>query len=195
MRQNNLIAITGGISSGKTLACNILKEKGYKILNSDLINKELFEDKRYIKKLKKIFPSCFINGNLDKNLLKNKIFSDKKSLDKINSLAHKKIMKKVIKKSKREKDLVFVEISAPTKFSLSYFSKIILIQINKDKQIERLKKRENIDLNLGKDIIFLQEDGIKEAKKLNPYILNNDNDIKLFRKDLLKIIEKIKSNI
>jgi hypothetical protein len=52
MKNKHLVAITGGIGSGKSLALSALKEKSYLVLSSDKIVSELYE-KRKIKLLLK----------------------------------------------------------------------------------------------------------------------------------------------
>ena len=41
-----VVGITGGIASGKSTVINIIKEKGYKVINSDLVSGQVLQDKR-----------------------------------------------------------------------------------------------------------------------------------------------------
>ena len=59
----NKIAITGGIGSGKSAVCRILKERGYPVFSCDEINRALLSEKSYLDGLCALFrrfpPSSF----------------------------------------------------------------------------------------------------------------------------------------
>ena len=59
MKQNKKIAVTGGIGSGKTLFCNILKEMGCAVFSCDKIYGELIKDEEFLSLLQVFFPECF----------------------------------------------------------------------------------------------------------------------------------------
>ena len=44
----NKIAVTGGIGSGKSAVCRILKERGYPVFSCDEINRTLLSEKSYL---------------------------------------------------------------------------------------------------------------------------------------------------
>ena len=49
------IAITGKIGSGKTTACNIVKEIGYKVYESDKEVEKLLKEKQVIRKVMSLY--------------------------------------------------------------------------------------------------------------------------------------------
>lgn len=62
----SFIAITGCIGSGKSTVSNIIRELGYKVINTDLISKNLLNRPDIIHKLQSIIPHpCYIKGSLD----------------------------------------------------------------------------------------------------------------------------------
>lgn len=192
MKQNKLIAITGSMSSGKSTAIKIINELGYKVLKADDLNKDLLKDKNYLKELKINFPLCFIDNNLNKKLLKKEIFSNKESLKKINNLAHERIIKKILEESNNSK-ILFVEISAPNKYSLSIFNKIIVIETDEKIQFERLLKRDNIDINLANNIILFQKKDIEEACVHNSIIIENNEGEDSLKSKIIKVLKEIEN--
>ena len=46
MKQSKIIAITGGIGSGKTTVANLIKDLGYPVLSADDIYKDLIKKKK-----------------------------------------------------------------------------------------------------------------------------------------------------
>lgn len=191
MKQNKLIAITGGIGSGKSFLCNYLKENNKVVFSADDINRKLLEDKNYLKELQVMFPSCFIDNNLDKNLLKKEIFTNKNSLEKINKLAHEKVMAKVVELSKQTKENVFVEITAPTKYSLSFFDKIIIVKSDEDIELKRVEERDHLDAEITKNIIKSQKEGLKIAEKFDHIVIENNKGIISFKEEIEKALTKL----
>ena len=53
-----IIAITGGIGSGKSLASEFLRQAGYNVVSCDEITAELYKKRRVKKEIGKIFPSA-----------------------------------------------------------------------------------------------------------------------------------------
>lgn len=96
MTQNKKIAVTGGIGSGKSAFCNILRKKGYSVLSCDEIYRNLWSNEEYLQGLYALFPECVKNGGIDKASLSAAVFSDKKQLAKLNAYAHPKIMQTLL---------------------------------------------------------------------------------------------------
>lgn len=86
-----IIGIAGKIASGKTEVLGILKEKGFKCINSDEIVHELYKEGREgQKKIREVFGEKFLldNGNVNRGLLRELVFSNLEELEKLNSLIH-----------------------------------------------------------------------------------------------------------
>ena len=73
---NKLIAITGGIGSGKSFALSILKNEGFITLSSDIITAELYEKRKIKLILKKMFPSA-VKGLFNLKIDRKEIISCK----------------------------------------------------------------------------------------------------------------------
>ena len=61
MKQSK-IAVTGGLGSGKSAVCQILKDLGYPVFSCDEINRELWGEEEYLGILAKTFPDCPADG-------------------------------------------------------------------------------------------------------------------------------------
>ena len=55
--KNVKIAITGGIGSGKTTLINLIKNMGFPVYSCDEICQKLYKKRRFLKKLKILFPT------------------------------------------------------------------------------------------------------------------------------------------
>ena len=144
MKQNKKIAVTGGIGSGKTLFCNILKSMGYDVFSCDDIYAEILQEETYLSLLIKNFPDCFPNGKFNKKILSERIFKNREDKKTLESLAHPLILQRLLKKME-DKEIVFAEV--PLLFEGGYeelFDCVIALVRNKEDRIEAVKKRSRL---------------------------------------------------
>ncbi len=90
------IGITGGIGSGKTYICNLLRERGYEVYNCDDEAKRIMlEDAEIISQIKTLIGNDAYtpDGQLNKPVIANFIFSDKDNATKVNSIVHPAVKK------------------------------------------------------------------------------------------------------
>lgn len=63
LKMPNAIALSGGIASGKSTLCALLKARGYEVVDTDIIAKKAFNSSRA--KIAELFPECVIDGGFD----------------------------------------------------------------------------------------------------------------------------------
>ncbi len=126
MKRNKIVAITGGIGSGKSTVLSIVKELGGITASADEFNRVLLADRSYLEGLEKLFPTAFVDGNLDRSVLRNLVFSDTEKLKKLNEYAHSSIWKKIEEFIVERDENVFIEIPLLTgeDFHIGLFDKI-----------------------------------------------------------------------
>lgn len=180
------ICITGKIGSGKTEASKILIKNGYDVLIMDEYVHEIYKfNKIGYKQIKKHFGQQFVNeSEVDRKKLGKLVFSDKKSLDKLNKIMIP-IMKKKIESFIKNKSLSFVELGIyldhEKEFS-KYFDKVFLIKREEKKQIKSM---------VGK-FPTISVGNLKKIGKINQYnrylIVENYSTKKNLEKSILKLI-------
>ena len=142
-----VIGVTGGIASGKSNVCNVIKELGYPVIDCDKITKELSEiNKPIYNAILNNFGNDFLleDDNLDKKKISKLVFSDPSKKMILDSITHPIIKDEVLRQlSLYESGLVFVEIPLlyEAKFD-SICDKVICVFLSKKKQVERLIQRE-----------------------------------------------------
>lgn len=148
MKKFRMIALTGGIGSGKSAALKILSDAGYKTLSCDAITSELYEQDKIKRKLQKLFPSA-VSGKkdliIDRKAISAIVFNDKIKLEKLTALITPRVLKEVKSKAKKLGGVVFVEV--PLLFERSYqkhFDAVIVIMRDKRTRIESVKTRSNL---------------------------------------------------
>lgn len=149
MNQNRIV-ITGTISSGKSSLSDILRKKGYFVIDSDKINAKLLakDQINYREILSSgAFNKAFEDGIINKRILGEIIFNDPKKRELINKISHKNIISYINKEIENSKEKnVFIEIplyfQMKEKFPCEY---VWLVTTNKDVQVKRLMARDKID--------------------------------------------------
>ena len=191
------IAITGGIGSGKSLAAKCVAEMGYPVFFCDEINRDLWNDPEYIEKIKNAFPNCVNDGKIDKNSLKNNVFSDNTALEKLNTIAHPLIMIRLFSAIKNsESELVFAEV--PLLFEGKYekdFDEIIVITRDLNERINAVKERDGLSEEEIKNRIAAQFDYNhleKRIQNLNAHVIKNERDVVSLKNKMQSLISRLK---
>ena len=188
----NAIALTGGISTGKSTVCNLFKLHGFLTIDADLIAHRLLDENS--NKIASMFGEQYVqNGKVLRKELGKIIFSNEENKLKLESLLHPLIKEQIIKESKIFKEQnkpYFVDI--PLFFEKMHYpiSKSLVIYTPKELQIQRLMKRDNIDENEAKLKISNQMD-IEEKRKLANMVIDNSQNLKHLQNEVERIIGEI----
>ena len=188
----NAIALTGGISTGKSTVCNLLKLHGFLTIDADKIAHKLLDENS--SKIEELFGKEYVeNGKVLRKELGKIIFSNEENKLKLEALLHPLIKEEIIKESKiyeEQNKPYFVDI--PLFFEKMHYpiSKSLVIYTPKELQIQRLMKRDNINENEAKLKISNQMD-IEEKKKLADMVIDNSKDLKHLQDEVERIIGEI----
>lgn len=190
------IAITGGIGSGKSLATKWIAEMGYPTFSCDEINRNLWDDPAYIAQIKSLFPNCIRGDKIDKNALKNTVFSNASALEKLNAIAHPMIMKRLFSAmEKSASELVFAEV--PLLFEGNYegqFDEIIVITRDVSERINAVKQRDGLSEEEIKNRMAAQFDYNRLEKRIenvNAHVIQNEGDTLSLKDKLQRLIARL----
>lgn len=147
-----ILGVTGGIGSGKSLVCNILKQQGAEIIDADEITKELQKKGSVVyNEMVEFFGEDILkeDGELDRKKIADKVFNDRKALQKLNNIVHKhvavEIKKRVAKLNEEGCSLVVLDVPIPVEDGFFDTAECIwTVVANVDLRVERIMKRMNI---------------------------------------------------
>lgn len=173
-----ILAITGGIGSGKTTVAQLLKLDGVPVYLADDRSKLLVDSSNTIKdSLKQIFgESIYKNGKLDKKLFAQQIFGDPELLQTANRIIHPEVKKDFINWAERQNSK-FVVLETAILFESKFDSLadvIINIHCPLDQRVKRSMKRDNVSKETIRKRIENQMSD-DDRKKLSTYTVINDN--------------------
>lgn len=190
------IAITGNIGAGKSLACEYLLNKGYKVLFADIIAKKIMaSDIQVISEIKENFgEEAYVDGELNTAYLADEVFSDPGKVAKINSIVHPVVIKEIKKKFKKHlqsRSVVFVEAALIFEAGMeNLFDYVILIDADEEIRFKRLQERNNMEYSDFRRIEDAQYPVELKREKSHFTILNNNSPEELTAK-LEEILGKI----
>ena len=188
------LGILGDIGSGKSY---VAKKFGYPVFNADLEVAKIYKkNKKCFKKLKKILPNYITSFPINKNQISRSIIDNKKNLKKIIKIIHPEVrfsMNSFLKKNQNKK---FVVLDIPLLLESKINKKkdvLIFVKANKKEIYKRLKKRKNFNKQIYKKLKKIQLP-LEVKKKKAKFILRNNFTGKSIRKDIKKIMKKIKND-
>jgi len=181
------IAITGKIGSGKTSLCNIIKKIGYKVYESDKEVEKLLKRAQIIEEVKLLYKGKIRNlidnnGNINKKILGDFLFSNKNELDKLEKLLYPLLegqKKKFVEKNSNE-EFIFFDI--PLLFEKKMhkkFDKVIFLDVSKEIQEKRVMKRKGMTKNKLDNILNNQSYDISIFKKFISVQINSSGNKEL----------------
>lgn len=204
MKRNKLrlIGLTGGIATGKSTVSNMLIEKGYAVIDSDKISREVVEpQKPAYNKITQEFGKSIINEDktINRKALGKLIFNDDQARKKLNSIIHPYILNqtlKIIGDLSKSNDIIFLDIPLLfeeyqlfTEYGIE-FDEIWLIYTTKNTQIKRLMDRDKISKEEALKKIAAQID-INEKKTRSSKIIDNGGDLRELKLKIEKALNEI----
>lgn len=180
-----VIGLTGGIATGKTTAINYIKQKNIKVIDSDLIVKELWRNNLELnQKAIELFNLKSLEM-VDKKELKQLVFNDQDKLKLLNNLVHPYVLREIERLVNLYRDEKYIIIDMPLLFEIKY-EKVdfkVLLYTTENQQITRLIKRDNISIEQAQLIISKQ---MKSNLKLlmADYVIYNNGSIEELYKNI-----------
>ncbi|MGD9637604.1 MAG: dephospho-CoA kinase [Alphaproteobacteria bacterium] len=143
-----IIGLTGSIAMGKTTVCNILKQMGLPVFESDFVVHKLFnEEKSLINNIKNEFPEAVFNNKINRKVLGEIVFNNKQKRIKLEKLVHPLVkieMDKFLNNNKLES---FVILDIPLLYEAGwdkFCDKIMVVSCFSFMQYHRVMLRKNM---------------------------------------------------
>ena len=198
------VGLTGGIGCGKSTAVDAFRVLGVPIVDADQISKTMVEKgSEALEEIAAIFGDDLLleNGELNRPLLKQTIFSDSKALERLEAILHPRIKAEInhqisqIKKQNKINDNVnnYVIVDVPLLVEKNYqgmFDQIIVVDCLPEQQTQRVSLRDELSDSDIKKIMKNQASRI-ERNQAATEILDNTGD----KENLLSQIKRLHNGL
>lgn len=179
------IGLTGGIACGKSKVADIFSELGYYTIDSDLISRKVMEkgEAAYIK-IVEYFGKDILdeNENIIRKKLGSIVFTNKDKLKVLEEIVHpaifnyeKKLRSEIFGKNDKAVIITHAAKMIESK-SYTHYDALIVVTADKDIQLSRLIKRDNITIEQAQNILNNQLSN-EERLKYAQFIIDNSSDI------------------
>jgi dephospho-CoA kinase len=185
------VGVTGIYASGKGTVCAMFEELGAKVIDTDILAREVVEPgsiglKLYVKEFgKKILNA---DGTLNRRTFANIVFKDTRKVKLINEITHPLISQKMLEIINNTPDKIYM-INTPLLFESDFHKFMdynITVFANNDQVIERGLSRDNITEIEIKERLNNQI-SLNEKIKLADYVIDNSSTTENTKRQVLEI--------
>ncbi|TMO30516.1 MULTISPECIES: dephospho-CoA kinase [Pseudoalteromonas] len=191
---NWVLGLTGGIGSGKSAVSAMFEELGIQVVDADIVAREVVEPGSVgLTKITAHFGDEILTSNrtLDRAKLRAIIFADESQKQWLNNLLHPLIRESMLSQLKQATSH-YVILVAPLLFENGlekYCNHTLLIDVPVDVQITRTTARDNVSVELAKQIIASQMSRSDKQQKAAD-ILDNNRPLIEVKADVQKLHKK-----
>jgi dephospho-CoA kinase len=184
-----IIGITGGIGSGKTTVTEFLREKGYQVVDADLIARKIVEPgTEVLGELVLHFGDLILqpDGTLNRKKLAELAFMDKVQKNALDQITHGAILENVstqIKEIQTQHNpkLVFVDAALLIESGLyQKMDEVWLVTAHEALRIQRVIARDRLDAERVKQRIQAQMNDEQKARHSFRIIHNSGTKLQLY---------------
>ena len=192
-----ILGITGPTGAGKTTVSKIFKKNGIKVVDGDILAREIVEvGKPALKELKEALGEEIINddGTLNRKKTATIAFSDPKKLATLNRITHHYIKEEFLKiASEYDGDILGFDGAVILESDVKYlFTKILSVIADEDIRLKRITSRDNLTQDEGRLRISSQNNNEFYIENSDFLVYNNGEDME---DQVNSIIKKLRSMI
>ncbi len=224
MKFKHAVVITGSIGSGKSAVCELLRDRGFEIIDADKISHCVLD--RCAAQVAEIFGAQYIvqkdaqaenlglhpefrvsSGeeissalcvSVDRKKLGELVFKNPAKLAKLEALLHPKITAEILSQAQAleaKGKIYFVDI--PLFFEgkrYEFFDKAAIVYAPKDTLISRVMKRNGLDHAAAKHRVELQTD-IEQKRAMADFVIDNSRDLAALDAAVERFLKELKDKI
>ncbi len=224
MKFKHAIVITGSIGSGKSAVCELLRDRGFEIIDADKISHDVLD--RCTEQVAEIFGAQYVmqkdaqaenlssyaefdasgDGEIlsapcvsvDRKKLGELVFKSPAELTKLEALLHPKITAEILSQAQAleaKGKIYFVDI--PLFFEgkrYEFFDKVAVVYAPKDTLIARVMKRNGLDRAAAKHRVELQTD-IGQKRAMADFVIDNSRDLAALKAAVERFLKELKDKI
>lgn len=184
-RDSLVIAVTGGIASGKSTVSRMLEQLGAPLIDLDVLARQVVEPGRPAwKEIVDFFGKEVLlqDGRIDRKKLSNVVFQDEEKRRKLESLTHPRILDEMYRQideiASRDPEAI-IQVGIPLLFELNLqyrFHRILLVYARREVQKRRLVERDGVSESSAENILDAQLP-IEEKVAHADFVIRNEGTV------------------
>ena len=189
-----VVAITGGIGSGKTTVANQFAALGIEVVDADLIAREVVEPGTpALAAIASHFGPGILDeqGRLDRRALRERIFSDPAAKSWLNALLHPIIRSEMLRQCAATSSpycLLVVPLLVENRLT-SLADRVLVIDVDEATQIERTCRRDGVNREQAQAILASQASRSERLAMADDVLDNQSGTTETIRERILALHE------
>lgn len=174
-----IVALTGGIATGKSTVTKLLEKKGLTIIDADQLVKSIYTTQESKDFIHKNYPSAWAHGEIDFKKLRELVFSDSDVKSNVEGYIYQRLPDAFKEATSKIKNQDFYIYDVPLLFERGLEYKVdltILVYAPRKVQLARLIDRDGSTEEIGNKILDQQID-IEEKKEKSDLVIDNSGSM------------------
>jgi dephospho-CoA kinase len=182
------VGLTGSIATGKSEVAKLLSGAGIPVFDSDAEVHGLYADGQTVDLIGKTFPGVVVDGNIDRQLLGQRVLASPEDLKKLESLIHplvKEKRKEFISRW-RKQECPFVILDIPLLYETGEDQKVdYVVVVSADDEIQRKRAMARPGMT-GEKLASILARQMPDAEKRSraDFVVENSGSLKNLRKQV-----------
>jgi len=193
------IGVTGGIGSGKSTACHILKKHGIPVISADEIAKQIADSRPIVRKqiIGVLGPNAYdVRGRLNRSYVASRLFGNKRIQRSINAVLHPRVLieirRRIRSHEKTGHRAVVVEAALIFEAGMEELLDLVIVVETKQRTaIQRVQKRDTMSRAAVRRRIASQWSVTRKREKAD-IVLRNDGTVADLRKKIQFLLEMVR---
>ena len=154
--KRKVIAVTGGIGSGKSEVCKLLREMGFATVDCDALARHIADEPQVVAAVEQLLGrDCVSNGVINRAKVREIVFADADLLKKYDEIFFERVRQRLSETVEGNDGTIFVEIPVIDAFEFA-FDEIWLVESPEKSQIDRVTVRDKVSAENVKHIMKRQ---------------------------------------
>ncbi|NVJ51585.1 MAG: dephospho-CoA kinase [Gammaproteobacteria bacterium] len=174
------VGLTGGIGSGKSTVSSLFKLKGIQVVDADAIARSIVEPGQpAYQEIVSHFGAEVLreDGQLDRQALRQRVFSDSAQLKKLNQMTHPRVREEMLRQvASAKSDYVILDIPLLIENNLQELvDRVLVVDLPEAVQLARVSARDQTSQEQVKQIILAQIPREQRLQAADDIIDNSGN--------------------
>lgn len=187
-----IVAITGGIATGKSTVSNLFKKSGFVVINADELIHKIYQLEDTISFVNGLCPNAVKENSIDFVVLREKFFNDNSLKTQLESFLYQKLPGEFVSSIPKGTEVVFYDV--PLLFEKALNDKvdqIIVVSANKETQLERLAQRDKSSSKDTNEKIISQQWPLSKKEALADFVIFNNKSLEELKAEVAIISSKL----
>ncbi len=196
-----VVGITGGIASGKSLALNTFMKLGAYAIDCDALSREVvIPCSKAWWEIVNFFGKDILRNDLeiDRKKLRRIVFGDSEKLEVLEKIIHPEVRRKCMERVDAIKKMepnaaALVVIDVPLLIEIGIqkeFDKVIVVYVSEKVQIRRVMERDGVTKEAAKKLIEIQMP-LKAKLKFADIVINNEGTLEETEKQVRTVFHAL----